>query len=362
MFAHADLNVSDDSDDDSKDYHLIVPTEINIKNNRGIALPFTMPRQRIQVHYYRDLTFYISPYISENSHGYEDNIIPSLFEMVNSVFASQVKYLLEDIDQEINNKSYLKLRLYFYVLKSFSKMAIFSLSVYFSINYLLGDPDKMSVIRKMMKDAVISLEDTCSETFSVTNNTCHILSNDPPICTINPDNCPVTDCTDVTNLLNICKYLSPSLGDNTHDLIKYSTNFYERLKDCNGTAWHDYLHACSDYENYFKVIPLEMFAFVLILFFTPLIFFYLCVHPCQYNMDSARREERERVLNTKFKNLFDRDILQDNVTYRALLQLEDEDENVSVRQVVDKLNQMNMVIITLRRDFFVRIMNLGLKL
>jgi hypothetical protein len=69
---------------------------------------------------------------------------------------------------------------------------------------------------------------------------------------------------------------------------------------------------------------------------------YLCVF--ELNLDNenlAKQAERKRILKTRFRNLFARDILNENTAHRALLGIDNEDENVTVREVLGKMQRIN---------------------
>jgi hypothetical protein len=301
-----------------------------IKPGEGRLLLFSLPDEFIRVSFDGLNTISVVPYREQ---------IPSLRQMMNAVIASQLQYLIEDIQRAIKDNSRIFLRRALAIMKKILMMAVFGfLMVYgcMQLSRLMKDLDETDDV--IMENAFDALINSCHSVFSAINGTCSVLANDPAICTEKPTNCPSGNCLLVRNLLETCEWGNKKLMEDTHDFFPYSSPFMPRLRDCGGSSYGNYSDACRGHFDRQQKYNGYLFALVVVALagsfglMGPLIsWFRELDHEPQFTV-----EERERILKNKFKDFLPREKFEENPAYPLLLDFVT-DEDISVGEVLSKL-------------------------
>jgi hypothetical protein len=314
-------------------YQLLADDEkkIEVRDYQQRVAIFTLPKEFIRVTYDGLNTVSVLSYSQE---------VSTLREMMNSVIASQLQYLIADIEEAIEANSHVSLRRAFMVMKKIVVMAVFGfLMVYGCIQLTRLIKDLSDEDEVIMDNAFDTLITSCHSVFRAINGSCDVLANDPPICAEKLDNCPTASCFLVRNLLEECSYSDKSLVEDTHDHFPYSTNLLNRFYNCEDSGWANYTDTCRGHYGRQSKFNGYLAAIVFVAIFGSLGVIWPIGKWCfegDTNSNQFEEDERERVINRKFKSFFPAGKFAENPAYKLLLEFEG-DKDSSVKDVLAKL-------------------------
>jgi hypothetical protein len=324
------IMLDSDNENEAK-YELLADEEKKVEVSGNQRAPiFALPSEFMRVTYDGLNTVSVLSYSEQ---------IPTLREMMNSVIASQLQYLIADIEEAIKANSHVYLRRAFVVMKKIVVMAVFGFLMVYGCMQLarlmedLNDEDGV-----IMDNAFDTLITSCHSVFRAINGSCDVLANDPSICAEKPDNCPVANCFLVMNLLESCEYWDKRLVEDTHDYFPYSTNLLNRLNNCEDSGFKNYTDTCKSHYSLHGKFNGYLAAIVLVAIVGSAGVIWPIWKWC-YEGDITNQfeeDEKERVKDFKFKDFLPAKKFEENPAFKLLLNFVT-DEDVNVRDVLEKL-------------------------